>query len=269
MATNTEEREVIHACYTKNTFVKIKQSLEIGKILLSFVDMQAKKNIDCYMSAEEFGALLMQDIKNGSLFKKIAEEKAKGAQYPEKVWESPIGGSKKDGNIVSRHFTIAPGSKSEVLLTALQYPASQNDTGAFIPIKGSQPFVIRVACSFNDLRLIQYKWSFLEQDYMRSKYNMEAMKSSYQNNREYETPAANTTGYDSQATVKDENPTVKFLLKDNGKIVSNGMKVYSVLAGDSLGRLYIRPEDLNVIPEGSQEVSVKCEKKGNDYLMIR
>ena len=32
---NNEEREVIHSMFTQNTFVKVKQSLEIGKILFS------------------------------------------------------------------------------------------------------------------------------------------------------------------------------------------------------------------------------------------
>ena len=256
MSINTEEKEVIHSMYTKTTFVKIKQSLEIGKILLSFVDMNTKKNIDCYMQAEEFGALLMQDIKNGSLFKKIVAEKAKGEQYPKEIWSSPVGGSKKDGNIVSRHFTISPGSQAEVLFTGIQYPATQNETGAFIPIKGSKPFVIRVACSFNDLRLIQYKWSFLEQDYMAKKYSLSAMKSEY--NREGNLERNEQTFDNNLFTVN---------IKDEGRTVSNGMKVFTIAIGDTIGKLYVRPEDFDKITDKGL-IKIKAEKKGNDYLLL-
>lgn len=263
MSVSTEEKEVIHAMYTKTTFVKIKQSLEIGKILLSFVDMTSKKNIDCYMQAEEFGACLMQDIKNGSLFKKLAAEKAKGAQYPDKVWESPMGGTKKDGNMISRHFTISPGSKSEVLFTALQYPATQNETGAYIPIKGSQPFIIRVACTYNDLRILQYKWSYLEKDYMTSKYNIKAMTSEYQSrNNENKIP-------NSPNTQNDQKFMTNILIKGSGKIMSNGMKMFPITVGDTIGRLFIRPEDIQKVPDTEGAIlTIPCERKGNDYLMI-
>ncbi len=179
----SEDRSVIDAFYSKKAFVKIRQCLEIGKVQFSFVDAASPKtHIDCYMLGEEFGALLMASIKNGSLIKSLIAEKAKGEQYPKAVWQSPVGGNAtgNNGKPISRYFVIAPGAASEVLLTAYSYPATRNDTGAFIKVKGSSPLsTIRVPCSFNDLKILAYKWGFLENDYMSKKYCLENMKSDY------------------------------------------------------------------------------------------
>ena len=269
---NNEEREVIHSMFTQNTFVKVKQSLEIGKILFSFVDTQNKTNIDCYMSAEEFGALLMQDVKNGSIFKKLAAEKAKGEQYPKEVWTSPVGGSNKGGNPVSRYFTIAPGAKAEVVITATQSLATQNETGAFIPIKGSKATIIRVGCKYNDLRLLQYKWSFLEDEYMRSKYNMAAMKSSYRQTDAV--PAIEHTISKPQTVISspqidNDKISLNFVVKSKGKVVSNGMKQYNIEAANKPGRLFVRPEDAALVPDIEGTIlTFLCQKKGDDYLLI-
>ncbi len=264
-----EEREVIHSMYTKTTFVKIKQVLDIDKVLFSFVDSQNKINIDCYMSAVEFGALLMQDVKNGSLYRNIVNEKAKGEQYPKEVWTSPMGGSNKNGKMVSRHFTIAPGSRQEVVITAKQYPATQSDTGAYIPVKGSQAAVIRVGCTYNDLRMLQYKWSYLEHDYMTIKYNMDAMRSTYvrgQQNSGFNNDITITQDPPSEQTYGNSSFTVK--LENDGQIVSNGMKMFAISVGDSAGKLYVRPEDFDKIPASRGDISINAEKKGDNYLFL-
>nr|MCR4904043.1 hypothetical protein [Butyrivibrio sp.] len=176
-------------------FMKSKQCLEIGKIQFSFVDSENPKNhIDVYMSAEEFGALLMSSVKNGFLFKALISEKGKGDKYPKAVWVSPIGGNGtgNNGKPISRYFEISPSTTSEVLFTAYCFPAERSSTGAFIKIKGSKPlFALRVACSFNDLKILQYKWSFLESDYMSKKYslkNMTQMRSQEGPDKKTDTP---------------------------------------------------------------------------------
>ena len=186
MARNNEEKNVLLEVYGSKAFLKVKQCLEIGKIQFSFVNKNnSKQCIDCYMEAEEFGACLMKDIEDKSLFQELMKEKAKGEEYPKAVWTSPVGGNAtgNNGKPLSRYFEISPAGSGtyEVLFTAKAYPAEKNSTGAFIKKKGSKPIFdpLRVPCMFKDLSMLQYKWSFLEQDYMRKKYNMENMKSSY------------------------------------------------------------------------------------------
>lgn len=180
---NKEEKNLLTALYGSAAFVKIKQCLEIGKIQFSFVDLKNGKNhIDCYMEAEEFGAILMNSIKDKSLIKAILNEKAKGEQYPKAVYTSPVGGNAtgNDGKPISRYFEISPASKGEVLFTAYAFPAEKNDKGAFIKLKGSKSLLtLRIPCTFKDLYILSYKWSFLEHDYMTKKYTLENMKSDY------------------------------------------------------------------------------------------
>ena len=197
-----EEKNLLAAYYGKKAFVKIKQCLEIGKIQFSFVDLANSKNfIDVYMLAEEFGAILMASIKNGSLIKAIMTEKGKGEQYPKAIWQSPIGGNAtgNNGKPISRYFEISPSSTSEVLFTAHTFPAVKNEKGAFIKEKGSKALLtLRVPCSFNDLKILAYKWSFLEADYMSKKYSVENMKSDYQ-------PRCEDTYITSQEEAKDNS----------------------------------------------------------------
>ena len=145
-----EEKNLLAAYYGKKAFVKIKQCLEIGKIQFSFVDLANSKNfIDVYMLAEEFGAILMAGIKNGSLIKAIMTEKGKGEQYPKAIWQSPIGGNAtgNNGKPISRYFEISPSSTSEVLFTAHTFPAVKNDKGDFIKEKVSKALLtLRVQC---------------------------------------------------------------------------------------------------------------------------
>ena len=177
------EKNLLASYYGASAFVKIKQCLEIGKVQFSFVDLKnTKDHIDCYMEAEEFGAILMASIKSGSMIKKLLEEKAKGEQYPKAVWTSPIGGNGtgNNGKPISRYFEISPAAKGEVLFTAHAFPAIKNDKGAFIKEAGSKALLtLRIPCTYNDLKILQYKWSFLEADYMSSKYCLANMKSEY------------------------------------------------------------------------------------------
>lgn len=183
MAKENLEKNVISAYYGEKAFCKVKQNLEIGKVVFSFVDFSNPKDfIDCYMEAEYFGAILMAGIKNGALLKALAAEKAKGEQYPKAVWTSPIGGNAKgnNGKPISRYFEISPGGFSEVLFTARSYPAVESETGAFIKVKDSKPLkTIRVPLTYNDLKILAYKWGFLEADYMTKKYSLANMKSDF------------------------------------------------------------------------------------------
>ena len=132
---NNEEKNLLAAYYGKKAFVKIKQVLEIGKMQFSFVNLEnAKEHVDVYMEAEEFGCILMGGIKNSTLIKALMTEKAKGEEYPKAVWTSPVGGNAKgnNGKPISRYFEISPSSKGEVLFTAYAFPATQNETGAFM-----------------------------------------------------------------------------------------------------------------------------------------
>lgn len=205
MAKNYEnkEPEVLAAWYSDKAFVKIKQVLDIGKILFSFVNKEKPdENIDCYLTAEEFGALLMADIKNRLLFKQLSEEKAKGEQYPKAIWTSPIGGSESGGKTISRYFNIAPGSKSEVVITALCFPADKNATGAYIQKKGVKALItLRVPCTYNDLKILQYKWSFLENDYMSEKYSVANTTSTYNRKQKDTNPKESSSSSD-----KNTNP---------------------------------------------------------------
>lgn len=188
---NDKENNVLCEMYGKKAFVKVKQCLDIDKMLFSFVSLENSQNyIDCYMKADQFGALLMRDIANGSLYRKLMEEKAKGEKYPKEVWTSPFGGNAtaNDGSPISRYFTIAPGTKFDVVMTAYSFPATQSETGAFIPVKDKNPLLkLMIGMSWDDLRILQYRWSFLEKEYMTTKYSLKNMRSAYAGHKSQET----------------------------------------------------------------------------------
>ena len=173
----------LHAIYGGKTFVKFKQALDIEKMKVSFVEKENTDNfIDIYMSPEEFGADLIRLIKTNQLANMIKTEKAKGEQYPQAVWTSPLGGTTTDGKTVARYFTISPGSSQEVVLTAKLMPATSVD-GKYVPTKGAKDLLtIRVGCSLKELYILAYTWSFLEQDYFPKKYNVEAMRNQFHQN---------------------------------------------------------------------------------------
>jgi hypothetical protein len=270
----TEERNLLAAYYGSKAFVKIKQCLEIGKIQFSFVDKENSKNhVDCYMEAEEFGAILMAGIRNGSLIKSIMTEKAKGEQYPKAVWQSPVGGNAtgNNGKPISRYFEISPASSGEVLFTAHTFPAEKNSTGAFIKVKGSKALMsLRVPCTYNDLKILGYKWSFLEADYMSKKYSVENMKSDYQ-------PKYDDTDVSSQETEKEESPNtaaeysyassdddVPFVGTDNVEaqrkeaVIETKMKTVKLVATDVLTQINGKNIKVCHVTEGTVEHRLIC-----------
>ena len=93
------------------------------------------------------------------------------------IWTSPLGGRRTEGGAISRFFTIAPGIKSELVLSAYEYPARVSQTGAFVMEKGSRPTtVIRLPAKYADMEMVAYKWHYLENDYMSQKYCIDNMK---------------------------------------------------------------------------------------------
>lgn len=73
---DVKEPEVLHRMDGRDVILKVKQSLDIGKMRFSFVqygsDNHVTSSIDCYMSAEDFG-LLMRNITSMDLQKRIAK----------------------------------------------------------------------------------------------------------------------------------------------------------------------------------------------------
>lgn len=221
------ENNVLSAFYGKKAFLKVKQCLEIGKIQFAFVNMEDSRiHIDCYMDAEEFAVFLMNNVKNGRLFKAIQSEKAKGDEYPKAVWTSTVGGNEtgNNGSPISRYFTISPGAKTDILITAMSFPADRSETGAFIKRKGASALaVLRVPISFNDLLLLEYKWSFLEKDYMTRKYCIENMTNTYIEDEE-------SSYKDDDTPLRDE--TVKLKETEQSKV-----SVYKLTANTELTKV--------------------------------
>jgi len=157
---------VIAELNTKNTFVKVKgNSFHINKTQFSFVEFDAQtkklqKSVDCYMGLEE-SLIFCQDVLSGKLPKKAAAEKAKGEQYPKPVWSSPLGGVNEqkarerklrtDGKAVSRSFNIAPGSRADFVITAMQGAGNSMPNGIIVP-DGKPEVTIRVACTAENLK---------------------------------------------------------------------------------------------------------------------
>ena len=156
-----------------NTFVKIKtNAFNINKLLLSFVNYDKKnnnnkllKNIDIYMNIPD-ALLFANDILSGRIYKLAVAEKAKGAQYPNAVWQSALGGTpekranREDGKAISRYWNIKPGAKKPFVLTAYQSAGHTIETGIIVP-EGKPEFSIMVPCTNDDLKklalMIQYE----------------------------------------------------------------------------------------------------------------
>ncbi|ADL36553.1 hypothetical protein bpr_IV189 (plasmid) [Butyrivibrio proteoclasticus B316] len=283
-----EEKNLLAAYYGKKAFVKIKQCLEIGKIQFSFVDLNnTKDHIDCYMLAEEFGAILMASITDKSLLKAIMDEKAKGEQYPKPIWMSPVGGNAtgNNGKPISRYFEIAPGSSSEVLFTAYSFPAEQNDNGAFIKVKGSKAILtLRVPCTFNDLKVLQYKWSFLEKDYMSEKYSLLNMKSDYQ--PRYEDTYASESAEEKEKAIEAKMKTIRLVATSALEPVKgkSNIKVCQVTENGNIHRLICLMDKIadkkklssfesqlnsRVSANGTLEFSAEVAEKDSDYYLTR
>lgn len=179
------ELNVLHAVYSSKTFLKVKQWLEGGQMIFSFVNKDTKDFIDVYFSADEM-MLFCDKILNETLQKIINDS----------GYTSPIGGNStgNNGKPISRYFSITKGSKVPYLFKAVIFPAKESTTGAFIPIQGQKPLKeITVPMNEDNLYLIARKWRYLQDDYYREKYCIKNMKSSYQpNNVEKNTTSSQT-----------------------------------------------------------------------------
>lgn len=166
------EQKSIYSIYGAHSFLNITSALSIGKVKFDFVQIgsEGKQHISCYIDALEM-AVLMRDVENGTIGQRLVKSKQSGKDYPDPVYESPLGGAEKDGKCVSRHFTIAPGSKIEVVFQGIQQAATKNDKGAFIPVKGDKPERYVVGCTYRDLRKIAIVWSYIEKEFMAKEYS--------------------------------------------------------------------------------------------------
>ncbi len=169
---------------TLTTFMKAKaNAFGIEKLQLAFVDFDkhSKKlnaNIDLYMSFGE-ALCLSQDILSGKIAKLAKAEKAKGEQYPKEVWQSSLGGvneenAKKrnlrtDGKAISRYFTIAPGSKADFVITAIQQAGKSAPNGIIVP-EGKPETIIRVACNSDNLKSFALLSKIHIEGYISSQY---------------------------------------------------------------------------------------------------
>lgn len=179
-----EEPELIHAFYGSDTFVKIKQAFEIGRVLFSFKNKKTGENIDCYMSIKRI-RVLADDINRFLLERKITDEKKKGEQYPKPVWFSPLGGSAREK--ISRSFTISPSSRNNLFacITATQCPATISAEGKIIPVSKThenenQFITIRVGISnYDDLREFAITFNDVVKGYVEKRYSLVNMQSRY------------------------------------------------------------------------------------------
>lgn len=165
----------IHAIYGSKAFVKFKPCLGIDKVMLSFVE--GSDNIDVYMDVKEFGGIFMKRIQTGRMERDISVEKAKGAQYPGSVYDSKLGGKKTDDGAIARNFTLSPGAKTEIVLTAYKYNAKEED-GKFVP-QGKPTKIIRVGGTYSELEELLWVWKPLEAEYLKNTYNMENVRNPY------------------------------------------------------------------------------------------
>lgn len=160
--------KVICELNTLTTFVKVKaNTLNIDKVLFSFVqfDQRTKKlvaSIDIYVSVSD-ALVLAEDILSGRIAKLAERERQKGEKYPKAVWCSPLGGVneqkakerklRSDGKAISRHFTLAPGSKQPFVLTAVQCAGQSEPNGIIKPI-GNPETTVRVALTPEALKAL-------------------------------------------------------------------------------------------------------------------
>lgn len=165
----SESKNLLLPIYGKDTFVKIYQALDIGKIKFSFVNKEKPKEpIDCYINADDFASDLIDLIDSGELRKRASyakqEQQKTNAQYAKDIWESRAGVSQANENVI-RKFTIQPGSTQDFVFRATQ---------------GKKNIVVGFA--YRELKLLSYRWHFLEKDWnaiMEAKYNMKNMTSEY------------------------------------------------------------------------------------------
>lgn len=177
--------------------LSIKPAFGIGKILFHFFDRGSKEKIDCYMNVEDFVGKLLEPIRTGELIRDIRAEKTKGEQYPKAVWYSPYGGDKNATPPISRSFTIAPGAKAEVVITANAYPGEVSEDGKICPQKGAKPTsTIRVGMAYDELRTLRIVAESACMEYISRKYSIENIKEyegTGSSNQDSPKPASNSS----------------------------------------------------------------------------
>lgn len=170
---DVEEKEVIHAFYGDKEFVKIKNSLAIGKILFAFADRtDAKdKKIDYYMDAVKC-KILCKSVLDFSIGRKIIASKQEQitakAQYPKEIWDS-LSLPANEAKTAFKQFHIGPSTKSEYFGS---FRAHQAKVTLRIPI-----------ISYDDLLEFAEKANYILDDYCRKTYTVANTTSNYKKNK--------------------------------------------------------------------------------------
>lgn len=165
--------------YGSKSFLKIYQCLDINKIRFSFVIKGDEKNpIDVYISVEEFHADLMTKYRSGLLEKRrryeIERKRNDNDQYYKDIWASRAG---KSSQGFTHSFTIQPGEKTTYLFKANEYGGNGQSRSRYIT----------VGVADKDLIILDFRWSFLFDDYKKvlaERYSLKNMKSLFSVSRE-------------------------------------------------------------------------------------
>ena len=148
-----EDNDLLLAIYGNDNFLKVYQALEIGKIRFSFVPKEdPKDSIDCFVNADDFASDLIDLINSRDLIRmannSLAKQKQESKAYADAIWESKAGLASNTENAIIRKFSIQPGKTQEFVFRATQGKKS-----------------IMVGFSFRDLKLLSYRWHYLEKDW--------------------------------------------------------------------------------------------------------
>ena len=163
--------EAIFEAWSRKSFLKVKNTcFGIGKVLFSFVNIDGNKreteHIDCYLDMDEAGAFA-REISLGFIGRRAEASRKEGGQYPKAVWDSGLGGVSEqkaaqqklrtDGKALSRIFSLAPGSKSPYIMTAIAKPGHTDERGLIVPENGAAPEItVRVPIDDKALRTMAF-----------------------------------------------------------------------------------------------------------------
>ena len=163
--------EAIFEAWSRKSFLKVKNTcFGIGKVLFSFVNIDGNKreteHIDCYLDMDEAGAFA-REISLGFIGRRAEASRKEGGQYPKAVWDSGLGGVSEqkaaqqklrtDGKALSRIFSLAPGSKSPYIMTAIARPGHTDERGLIVPENGAAPEItVRVPIDDKALRTMAF-----------------------------------------------------------------------------------------------------------------
>ena len=293
------EKELIYAQYSTKEFLKVKAAWNISKILLTFVQIESKKHIDCYLNISR-AKIIIEDFYRGDFDRKreasIEAAKQKMCDYPAYFWQSPYGGSKEKENIISRYFTIAPGMKKSYgygycVFTAYEYPAEVNAKGGYSPIKNSKPsLTLRVPFSTrDDFREFIIELKEAVERYYDWRYSYENCKSGFKKEERNEDTSLPTLSKQETNEETEKQERVIVSIGTMGKVIQKkadaGHELYLVDIVENntgeKGRLFLNQASKDwMTSSGSWDsfckaaetgVSIKiiADKKGNDYLFIK